>query len=186
MKIFKIRIYALILFIFLFASCVGGTSGVYSKKYNLTKNELSDPTPETVDKLINSLNDKSDRLVKISIKRLGLMQEKATRAIPHLLRIISESNEPSRIECEAMLAIARISPANENVINMLLLKLGSRDPSERIAALKALHLAKYESEEYCNLLHEIGAIDPNRQVRIFARKYYRELRMKQFLKTKNE
>jgi HEAT repeat protein len=164
-----------LLFVLLIFSsvCHSGSAQVNEQELSV---EIESPT--TIQILIKSLDSNSNRTLRNTIKQLRLMGGEASSAVPKLLEILAnESMYSSKVQMEAMLALANIAPDNKKAINILLLKLGHRDEEIRKKALEAIYNTGTKDPVIINTIGQMSKEDHSRMVRKVAQNYYRSLKM---------
>lgn len=164
-----------LLFVLLIFSsvCHSGSAQVNKQGFS---GEIDSPT--TIQALIKSLDSKSNRTLRNNIKQLRLMGGEASSAVPKLLEIIAnESMYSTKVQMEAMLALANIAPDNKKTINILLLKLGHRDEEIRKKSLEAIYNTGTKDPVIINTIGQMSKEDHSRMVRKVAQNYYRSLKM---------
>jgi HEAT repeat protein len=178
MKYFK----SLVLFVFLVSitSCHGGA---HVNQHDIS-GEIDSPTT-SVHSLIQSLESDSNGELRNTIKNLRLMGGEAKSAIPKLLEIMSDPPRySSKVQMEAMLAVANIAPENKEVVNSLLLKLGHRDEEIRKKALEAIYNTGAKDPSIINAIEQLSKEDHSRMVRKVAQDYYRSLKLQTLVESR--
>jgi NCAIR mutase (PurE)-related protein len=90
----------------------------------------------------------------------------------------------SKVQMEAMLAVANIAPDNKEVVNGLLLKLGHRDEEIRKKALEAIYNTGRKDPFIINAIEQMSKEDHSRMVRKVAQDYYRSLKMQTLVESR--